>query len=811
MLCLCASTMMAGGRAGWTKVFTEDLDPLTGISLASIAVTNGAEEIGTYGARRLVSVPLGKLESFLNDCHANAIATEHRDDFNLLQLPGGVIDSRVGIPSALQEEAVTDYPVSTGEGLYVIQFTGPAFDEWLTAVEETGAQLIQYVPQNAYIIGATKEEFAATRVLPFLQWADLYQSYSKGNSVAGDGVQAVSIRIAAIAGHEATINYIKSLAETGSVYRSKIYSDVYIRVALDVSVLPVLLRDAHVLGIYREPNDQMSDERQSLSIASSGYQNGTRPVSGVHYGDWLASFGSAYTSLGSTWRVGMFDTGVDNKAFLSTRPSHPELAGRMVWGKNFHTTSNDDGTKGDEYGHGSLVAGILVASAATGKIDNLEYYNGVGVAPSAYVVSTKSGNDGGIRTTADILEDRRFTKPIHPYGWAHDAYYHGAYIQNHSHNDYSQSGIYTDESRRFDIAVRDTNAILDDGNTAMTLTVSGGNINQSGTTNPQMVAPPATGKNVIAIGGAENFRKFMTSCHGEAADSFNNIMSNSKRGTIATGVIKPDLVAPSTSIVSLRTQHFSCASTELDGWCESRFGGTSSDPYCYHMRDSGTSFSAPVGAGAALLASKKFSDFLGTTPQPSKASPALLKAMLVGGAINLTGYDRVNGSATVPARPSIVQGFGRINLDKVLSTTPSRMYVNQSKVVTRTQPFIYSFTYTIDDPTKVVRVVLAWTDAPGEPLVTYPLVNDLDLKVELDSCLHYRGNAMSSADASILGDCSSSPARDTKNNVELVAFTKTSGGTFTVDVEPVTLNGVAIPNGTNQINQDFALYIYNAR
>jgi len=153
-----------------------------------------------------------------------------------------------------------------------------------------------------------------------------------------------------------------------------------------------------------------------------------------------------------------------------------------------------------------------------------------------------------------------------------------------------------------------------------------------------------------------------------------------------------------------------------------------------------------------------------------------------------------------------------VSLAEVLSATPARQYVNQSWTFTSSTNPTYSRTYTVDDPTRKVKVVLAWTDAPGTAGGTgSQLVNNLNLRVNLLTCSYYVGNAFSGDDVMPLGNCSTAPAADTKNNVELVVFTKPEGGTFTVNVIPAAINGKAIPNSPNATDQDFALYVYNAR
>ena len=41
-----------------------------------------------------------------------------------------------------------------GDGMFIVQFMGPIQDEWLKELNNTGVEVISYVPNNAYIVRA---------------------------------------------------------------------------------------------------------------------------------------------------------------------------------------------------------------------------------------------------------------------------------------------------------------------------------------------------------------------------------------------------------------------------------------------------------------------------------------------------------------------------------------------------------------------------------------------------------------------------------------------------------------------------------
>jgi hypothetical protein len=488
--------------------------------------------------------------------------------------------------------------------------------------------------------------------------------------------------------------------------------------------------------------------------------------------------------------------------------------------------------------HGTFVAGVAAGNAATGKRDASAplsgFFLGAGIAPTAGILSTKIFNSSGYTWTARNI-----------FNWAADATLHSVYIQNHSHNEYganpSATGWYTQLSHDFDVAVRNTVG----AGSPIALTVSAGNKHQDSVTNPLPLLPPATAKNVIAVGGAESVRdasEWRNDCAGfipTDANSYDNIEADSKHGTLVQSgghswdtYAKPDLFAPVSQIVSARTGLLSPhAPSQYDCF------GYGSNPPDYdpdYFISSGTSFAAPVGAGAALIASRIFAASLGGVPNPAAASPALLKAMLIGAARSMrTGIDKATSPTTpIAARPNATQGFGRISLVDIVSHTPLRQYVDQSPARTFTASGQrWSATFPVSDPNKPVKIVLVWTDAPapaGVGNVPTLLQNDLDLSLNIGSstnCVSYAGNNLTPSfqipaegEESVLYSCGAGHP-DTKNNTEMVVFFPSTAGVsqFTVVVDARIINASAIPDvncpgqpNSDCLDQDFALFVYNA-
>ena len=399
----------------------------------------------------------------------------------------------------------------------------------------------------------------------------------------------------------------------------------------------------------------------------------------------------------------------------------------------------------------------------------------------------------------------------------------GATVQNFSSNEYddfgTNAGVYSTKSQDFDFAVRDADTFAD-GNQPLPITMAAGNYKQN-TPNDLTTAvmSPATAKNLISVGGAESRRDTIPpNCVTDGgenptmrnlADGYDVIGYFSRRGT-ADGRITPDLVAPASLAYGPRT-----AWPDAGLFCARAMDPNSGSPQ-YHGA-SGTSFASPVAAGAIALLRYYYGATYGITP-----SPALYKAMLVANARSLTNaVDRlqtsINGTtAYVEAWPTPAQGFGMISLDKLLSASTIKAWRDQTVVLT--QGGQEAWTVTVADPYQPVRIVLAWTDAPGVINLSQTLKNDLDLWAFFpgDSST-YVGNSTDASGYSWV-PCRIGPGCpapfDRKNNVEVLninpaKFTYLGNRTFTVNVTAHTLADIGVPGAGGGFNQDFAIFVMN--
>jgi Fibronectin type III domain len=809
-------------KEGYKKVVLRHVAPTKG---KPPQITDGldAEIVQEYSESTTVYIADRDLPELLRRATAERLESSIRDDFDVLQLPGGHIDVRLGTTQSVRWKDLGLQEDANSAGVYILQFAGPIAPEWKTAVSALDIKFLQYIPHNGYLVAGRPAELNAASRLPFVQFVDLFHAALKSQAVSRDDLEAhdVLISVANVPEAEHTLRTLSRLSEIdlSTEIVGEDEEELRVRGLFFGSAVEALVNERLVYAVSPFPNVELSDERAAMSLTSAVDGTGALMGPGARYRPWLAALCPGCTTLRQDgFLVGMADTGFWAGPLNASGQADPGPAdlpnARVTYAADYVADPNGATTPtattfDDVEAHGTFVASILAGDPASGA-DPSGFLYGGGVAPSAGLLVTKANLAAGSVTSIFKL--------------AHDARSRSVFVQNHSYNESvanqssssanppcnppAPDGKYTVMSRDFDSAVRDSNGTTAGGG-PITLVVSSGNrarplegAHPSCSAFPvrNYTNPPATAKNVIAVGGTETPRSQSEpwSCKGAGTTSLWNAESNGKRGTLDAGWFKPDLMAPAANVAGLRlesiTQETYCASTP------------SASAYA---ANTGTSFAAPVGSAAALLASRAYS------ATASAASPALIKAMLVMSARSMKGgkdygdwtlsNQPPNPAPTIGALPNQSQGFGRISLQDILETYPARYYYNQADSLTLSTT--WTNTFKVHDGQRPVTAVLTWTDVPAQisvgQMITNPLVNDLDLAVHLGTTCteRYVGNSLSSSELSNPVSCTSTTAFDRKNNVEYVRFTATAGATFTVTVKFETGSGGP---------QNFALAIHNA-
>jgi serine protease AprX len=213
----------------------------------------------------------------------------------------------------------------------------------------------------------------------------------------------------------------------------------------------------------------------------------------------------------------------------------------------------------DFYGHGSLVEGVV---GSTGIGSDGKY---MGIAPNVNLVSVKVADNLGQALASDVVNGLQWVL-------TNKATYN-IRVVNLSLNSTLPESYHTSA---LDAAVEILwfNGIV--------VVVPAGN---NGTAT---LYAPANDPFVITVGATDD--------KGTAALTDDTLASFSAYGTDETGAVKPDLVAPGTNLISIVPK----AKNKIWKDHQSHYIGEYA-AFEYYMRVSGTSFSAPVVAGAAAL------------------------------------------------------------------------------------------------------------------------------------------------------------------------------------------------------------------
>jgi Subtilase family/Viral BACON domain len=722
-----------------------------------------------YGSFKLLVVDeeaLGGREAL----RSMQISTSDRQ--NLIFLNDYVLDTSnaeplaVELPADLRQTSMAEAR-STGAAppgrIYIVQFVGPVMDDWLKTLKDTGAEIVAYIPNNAYVVRTdARAAYGIWRLkdrYSFVQWVGDYQGAFRiapglraARELGNQPYVKVTVQVIESPEGRLTVDNLKRYSQQ-FFGESRVMNYHNVTVTIPVSQLAALANDDSVFAVEPATERVRLDEAQGQIVA--GNLTGNSP-SGPGYLAWLASKGfdsSQFNSLAIN---------VVDDAYSLT--GHPDLpAGRIAFQNNPTLQTGPQG------GHGFLNAHIIGGfNNSTGSLfeDALGFNYGLGIVPWARVGVTAIFGPG----------------TFNPIAYESTAYNQGSRI---SSNSWGFIGLYDYDAfaQAFDSIVRDAQSGTA-GNQQLTVVFSAGNDGPASNT----VTSPATAKNVITVGASENVRQTGADGCGvpnAGADSANDIIGFSSRGSVNSaggdGRVKPDIVAPGTHIEA--------------GVPQSNYDGSSvCNPFfppgqTLYGWSSGTSHSAPAVAGGAALV---YQDFL--NKGVSVPSPAMVKAVLMNSAAYMTGTG-AGGNL-----PSNSQGMGRMDLGRAFDGS-QRILVDQTQVFGSTGE-TYTATGSVATSTQPFRVTLAWTDAPGST-VGAPWVNNLDLEVTIGGQT-YRGNVFSGANSATGGTA------DIRNNAESVFLPAGVSGNFTVTVRGTNIAGDGVPGNADTTDQDFALVIYNA-
>jgi subtilisin-like proprotein convertase family protein len=201
-------------------------------------------------------------------------------------------------------------------------------------------------------------------------------------------------------------------------------------------------------------------------------------------------------------------------------------------------------------------------------------------------------------------------------------------------------------------------------------------------------------------------------------------------------------------------------------------------------------------------------------------SPALMKALVINGARSIGNYN-LGVQNTIN-----FQGWGLVNLTNTIqqalavqSPNPvaaAKYYFDQnpSMALATGESRTYSLKVNPDGQQLPLRITLAWTDPPGNPIASLKLVNDLDLVVTntdnsdpLQQDVFFGNDIQSGNDFNLPWDTNTAPNIDYVNNVENVYLLPPLGTNYSITVRAKRVNVNALTVNGNNTVQDYALVI----
>jgi len=800
--------VLTAGRGESRKVRVND--PLA----AREFVARGGKLVADYGGFQLVETEEASRE-------VDGGRIQNVNDSDVIELNSARINTR----SAQRRPANEAGARFSGKRFHLVQFVGPIKPRWRASLEQTGAQIINYIPNNAYLIYVDADALARIQawaeIDKEIQWEGEYVSDYKlqpgarlqdayGFSQLPDTDMFAIQLVNDAEVNTNTLQLIDRLKQETVKREFRVLQFINLFVRLSPDHLAEVAAQPDVISIQPYADPAKRDERQAQILA--GNLTGASPDA-PGYLAWLASKGFTQEQFdASAFVVDITDSGIDNG---TTQPGHfglyrsgsPAQSSRIVYNR-LEGSGHVGGSLAGCDGHGTLNAHILAGYndflGGFPHADPQGFRYGLGICPF-------------VRVGASVVFDPDlWTNPN--YGDLQSkAFQSGARISANSWG--MTNNTYTVDAQAFDALVRDAQpdgtvfgAV---GNQEMVIVFAAGNRGSGFNT----IGAPGTAKNVITVGASEGVRSLNSASGGNSAmgsdgcalndvsaDGAFDLATFSSRGPCSDGRQKPDLVAPGTHITGGVAQGATATSGsgsalpcfKASSLCALNGSGFAGSAYNFfplgqqfYTVSSGTSHATPAVAGACALLRQYFIN--AGLPVPS---PAMTKAFLMNSARYLTGAG-ADDNLWSPG-----QGMGEVNMSRAFDGVARALRDQRAEDLFTGSGQMRVFTGRVADTNQPLRVTLAWTDAPGSTIGN-AFNNDLDLTVTVGTNT-YQGNNFTGAFSKTMG------AADTRNNVESVLLPAMISGDIIVKVIAANINSDGVPNNGITIDQDFALVIYNA-
>ncbi len=456
----------------------------------------------------------------------------------LTRIPTAILLENALVDTALPLDMNFPAHLKSGDdpGAWIIQAKGNISEAFRAAIKSSGAEIVSYIPNNAYLVKATRQAAEALRaeaqsVLAYEPYYKLKSELLRTAAQMRNLPENARLNVLLFPGDTETVDTLgKSGAQILGETRSPFGRVVTIVPRADGLPEIARLPGVQVIEPARERIPANDLSRVSMGVAT----NSTTTAS--------------YLGLsGTNVLVNVNDTGID--------ATHPDLTGRVAFDAPISGV--------DSNGHGTHVAGTIassggMSSTVTGAIGSVTNAQFRGVAPGAKLFSQ-------LFSSPDVYLQESAART-------------NALISNNSWQ-YRSAFEYDLAAASYDAAARDA-LPTEVGSQPLLFVFAAGNSGNGGSEGssgqPDSIVSPGTAKNVITVGAVEQFREItnrVRDCvefEGEQfcttnqpwigeTDSATEVAGFSSRGNVGVsaegeqGRFKPDVVAPGTMVVSTRS------------------------------------------------------------------------------------------------------------------------------------------------------------------------------------------------------------------------------------------------------------------
>lgn len=670
----------------------------------------------------------------------------------------------ISIPSEWQAQAGTTH--------HIVQFDRPISEKQKSALRETGASISHYVPKNALAVKATSEQLEKVKAIDGVYYVEAYHPYFKLNK---DLVQFYTGNADETAKARAEKGQYNIVSFRNEDSRQEITSAGY-------KILNTQSAGGRTIYQVEGSLNRIADMAKADSVLWVEPTPERKPMNDLSEKRVRAkSFKTLIPGLkGEGVVVAVTDSGIDFKhPGFAIDPGAPTSTGLNTRIKyyDYRSSFTADGFPGDNNGHGSHVAGSILGNGALSHT--------VFSAPGSGTAPFGSNTFAGVAPKAQIvvIEDfNSFTDEEQ----AEISWNQGARISNNSWGasvfEYGALSMVWDELVRDAVAGTEGRqeliAFFAAGN-------DGGGADNGTGGDAGTVGQPGNAKNVISVGAVELPRRANNLPGSEGySDSDWQVAAFSSRGPVTpTDLrVKPDVVAPGTYVLSVQSSETlpDDLLNPFDVNWDYRAGNVNSGTnYAFF---SGTSMATPIAAGAGALFYQYFTNTFGISP-----SPALMKAAMVAGArmLNSLVYN-------YPTHPSLLtladQGWGLIDISRSalgsrIQSTDQILLLDQNLTAPVATDEYYARQIVVGAGQGSLKVVLAWSDAPGTVGNEKQLVNDIDLIIQPPGGGGYLGNLFALDGVHSERLAIPDPIfGDQYNNVEVITIKDPPAGTYTIQV-----------------------------